>query len=97
MDGDQFTPPPPPPEPSERRPTGVRKIGATALLCAGLLTGSGIGGYAIAHAASNPTTTASSSATSTTAATSTPTPSAGKTPATTHQCPNMGSSTGTSG
>jgi hypothetical protein len=97
MDGDQFTPPPPPPEPQERRATGVRKVAATALLCAGLLAGSGIGGYAIAHAASGSTPTASSSATTTTAATSTPTPAAGKTPSTTHQCPNMGTSTGTSG
>jgi hypothetical protein len=97
MDGDQFTPPPPPPEPPERRATGVRKVAATALVCAGLLAGSGIGGYAIAHAASSSTTPASTSATTTTAATSTPTPSASKTPATTHQCPNMGGSTGTSG
>jgi hypothetical protein len=96
MDGDQFSPPPPPPEPPPRRPTGIRKVAATALLCGGLLAGSGIGGYAIAHAASSSNTPASSSAT-TTAATSTPTPSATKTPSMTHPCPNMGASTGTSG
>jgi hypothetical protein len=96
MDSDQLTPPPPPPEPPARRATGIRKVAATAMLCAGLLAGSGIGGYAIAHAASSSNTPASSSAT-TTAATSTPTPAATKTPSTTHSCPNMGTSTGASG
>ena len=91
MDGYQFTPPPPTPEPPARRATGIRKVTATALLCAGLLAGSGIGGYEIAHAASSSNTPASTSATTTTAATSTPTPSA------THHCPNMGTSTGTAG
>jgi hypothetical protein len=94
MDPDQLTPPPPPPEPPARRATGIRKVAATAMLCAGLLAGSGIGGYAIAHAASSSNAPTSSSAT-TAAATSTP--SATKAPSMTHPCPNMGTSTGTSG
>ncbi len=48
MDGDQLIPPPPPPEEPVRRATGLRKIAATALLCGGLLVGSGIGGFRIA-------------------------------------------------
>ena len=97
MDGDQFIPPPPPPPPEqpERHGTGFRKVAATALLSVGLLAGSGIGGYAIAHAAGSSNTTASSTATTTTAATSTP--SATKTPAATPACPNEGTSTGTTG
>jgi hypothetical protein len=100
MDGDQLIPPPPPPQEPEqppRRATGFRKIAATAMLCGGLLVGSGIGGFAIAHAAGNASpaaTTASSLAASTT------TPAATKTPATKPNCPNMGGSsapTGSSG
>jgi hypothetical protein len=95
MDGDQFIPPPPPPEEPQRHGTGVRKIAATVLLCAGLLVGSGVGGFAIAHAAGTASTTASSTAT--TLAASTTTPSATKTPSTTMPCPNMGGSSSTSG
>ena len=96
MDGDQLTPPPPPPPPEEPAPraTGLRKIAATALLCGGLLVGSGIGGFAIAHAAANGSALASSYA-STTAA-STTTPAATKAPSTTN-CPHMGGSTGSTG
>lgn len=93
MDGDQFIPPPPPPEEPQRRGTGLRKIAATALVCAGLLVGSGVGGFAIAHAAGN----ATPSGTATTLAASTTTPSATKTPSTKTPCPNMGGSSSTSG
>lgn len=98
MDGDQLIPPPPPPEEPAPRRSGLRKFAATALLCGGLLVGSGIGGFAIAHAAGNASTTASASAS--TVAASTTTPAATKAPSTTHpNCPNMGASgsTGTSG
>jgi hypothetical protein len=91
---DQFIPPPPPEEQPPRHGKGLRKVAATAMLCAGLLAGSGIGGFAIAHAAGTSSTTASSSATT---MASTSTPSATKTPATKTGCPNMGTSTGTSG
>ncbi len=90
MDGDQLIPPPPPPEEPVLRATGLRKIAATALLCGGLLVGSGIGGFAIAHAAGNASATSSAS----TLATSTTTPAATKAPATHTGCPNMGGSTG---
>jgi hypothetical protein len=95
MDGDQFIPPPPPPEEPVRRRTGLRKIAATALLSVGLLAGTGVGSFVVAHAAT--TTTASSSATLTasTATPSTTTP-ATKTPSTT-MCPNMGGSSSTTG
>ena len=53
MDGDQFIPPPPPPAEPVRRRTGLRKIAATALLSVGLLAGTGVGSFVIAHAASN--------------------------------------------
>ena len=91
MDGDQFipSPPTPPPEQPERQATGFRKVAATALLSVGLLAGSGIGGYAIVHAAGNSNTAASSTAATTTAAT--------PTPAATPTCPNRGTSTGTTG
>ena len=59
MDGDQFIPPPPPPEEPGKRRTGTRKIAATALLSVGLLAGTGVGSFVIAHAASS--TPASSS------------------------------------
>ena len=98
MDSDQLIPPPPPPEELPPRATGLRKIAATALLCGGLLVGSGIGGFAIAHAAGNASTSASSNATTTAA--STTTPAATKAPSATPNCPNMGgssASTGTSG
>ncbi|GEM_PF-2245581 len=91
MDGNQFIPPPPPPEEPERHGTGLRKIAATALLSVGLLAGTGIGSFVIAHAASS--TTASSSAANLTASTATPST---KTPSTT-TCPNMGGSTSTTG
>lgn len=93
MDGDQFTPPPPPPEEPGKRSTGIRKIAATALLSVGLLAGTGVGSFVIAHAASS--TPASSSAANLTASSATPstTPST-KTPSTT-QCPNMGSTSTT--
>jgi hypothetical protein len=98
MDGDQLNPPPPPPEePAQpaRRATGFRKIAATAMLCGGLLVGSGIGGFAIAHAAGNASTPASTNATA--LAASTTTPAATKAPATKTNCPNMGGSTGSTG
>ena len=101
MDGNQFTPPPPPPEEPVRHGTGLRKIAATALLSVGLLAGTGIGSFVIAHAAAS--TTASSSAANLTASTATPstTSPATKTPATktpsTTTCPNMGGSTSTTG
>ncbi|MFZ0919173.1 MAG: hypothetical protein WB807_04165 [Candidatus Dormiibacterota bacterium] len=93
MDGDQFTPPPPPPEEPGKRRTGIRKIAATALLSVGLLAGTGVGSFVIAHAASS--TPASSTAANLTASSATPstTPST-KTPSTT-QCPNMGSTSTT--
>ena len=96
MDGDQFIPPPPPPEEPAKRRTGFRKVAATALLSVGLLAGTGVGSFVIAHAASN--TAASSSAASLTASTATPstTTPATKTPSTT-MCPNMGSSSSTTG
>ena len=97
MDGDQFIPPPPPPEEPAKRRTGMRKIAATALLSVGLLAGTGVGSFVIAHAASS--TAASSSAASLTASTATPsaTTPATKTPSTTHMCPNMSGSTSTTG
>ncbi len=88
---DQFAPPPPPPEepaPPARRGMRPRSIVATALLSVGLLAGSGIGGFVIAHAAGSSSTTASSTAASLAATTATP--SATATPSTT-KCPNMGS------
>jgi hypothetical protein len=91
MDGDQLTPPPPE-EPGKRR-TDPRKIAATALLSIGLLAGTGVGSFVIAHAA------ASTPASSTTLTASTATPSttpSTKTPSTT-QCPNMGGSTSPTG
>ena len=90
MDGDQFIPPPPPPEEPGKRRTGMRKIAATALLSVGLLAGTGVGSFVIAHAASS--TSASSSAASLTASTATPstTAPATKTPSTTHQVPEHG-------
>ncbi len=93
MDGDQFIPPPPPPEEPGKRRTGIRKIAATALLSVGLLAGTGVGSFVIAHAASS--TPASSTAANLTASSATPstTPST-KTPSTT-QCPNMGSTSTT--
>ena len=51
MDGDQFIPPPPPPEEPAKRRMGMRKIAATALLSVGLLAGTGVGSFVIAHAA----------------------------------------------
>jgi len=97
MDGDQFIPPPPPPEEPAKRRTGMRKIAATALLSVGLLAGTGVGSFVIAHAAS--TTTASSNATTLTASTATPstTTPATKTPSTSTKCPNMGGSSSTTG
>jgi len=94
MDGDQFIPPPPPPEEPGRRRTGVRKIAATALLSVGLLAGTGVGSFVIAHAAS-----ASASSATLTASTASPstTAPATKTPSTTTKCPNMGGSTSTTG
>ncbi len=97
MDGDQFIPPPPPPEEPVRRRTGLRKIAATALLSVGLLAGTGVGSFVIAHAATS--TTASSSAATLTASTATPstTTPATKTPSTSTMCPNMGGSSSTTG
>ena len=90
MDGDQFIPPPPE-EPGKRR-TGMRKIAATALLSVGLLAGTGVGSFVIAHTASS----SSSSGATLTASTATPstTAPATKTPSTA-MCPNMGSSSTT--
>ncbi len=95
MDGDQFILPPPPPEEPAKRRMGMRKIAATALLSVGLLAGTGVGSFVIAHAASN--TTASSSAATLTASTATPstTTPATKTPSTSTMCPNMGGSSTT--
>ncbi len=96
MDGEQFSPPPSPPALPARRGSGFRRIAATAMLSAGLLAGSAIGGFVIAHAAGGSSTSASSSATSLTATTSTP--PATKTPPATHTaCPNMTGSGATSG
>jgi hypothetical protein len=95
MDGDQYIPPPPPPEEPEKRKTGPRKIAATALLSVGLLAGTGIGSFVIAHAASSTPASSSSTLTASTA-TPSPTPST-KTPSTTTMCPNMGGSTSTTG
>jgi hypothetical protein len=91
---DQFIPPPPE-EPARRR-TGMRKIAATALLSVGLLAGTGVGSFVIAHAA---TTTASTNAATLTASTATPstTTPATKTPSTSTNCPNMGGSSSTTG
>jgi hypothetical protein len=93
---DQFIPPPPPPEEPARRRTGMRKIAATALLSVGLLAGTGVGSFVIAHAA---TTTASANAAPRTASTATPstTTPATKTPSTSTNCPNMGGSSSTTG
>lgn len=97
MDGDQFIPPPPPPEEPAKRRTGFRKVAATALLSVGLLAGTGVGSFVVAHAAAS--TTASSSAATLTASTATPstTKPATKTPSTTTMCPNMGGSSSTTG
>ncbi|HVC43162.1 MAG TPA: hypothetical protein VND54_14375 [Candidatus Saccharimonadales bacterium] len=95
MDGDQFIPPPPPPEEPEKPRTGLRKIAATALLSVGLLAGTGVGSFVIAHAASSTPASSSATLTASTAKPSTTTP-ATKTPSTT-MCPNMGGSTGTTG
>lgn len=97
MDGDQFIPPPPPPVEPVRRRSGLRKIAATALLSVGLLAGTGVGSFVIAHAAT--TTTASSNAATLTASTATPstTTPATKTPSTSTMCPNMGGSSSTTG
>ena len=94
---DQFIPPPPPPEEPARRRTGMRKIAATALLSVGLLAGTGVGSFVIAHAATS--TTASSNAATLTASTATPstTTPATKTPSTSTMCPNMGGSSSTTG
>jgi hypothetical protein len=86
MDGDQLIPPPPPPEEPAPRATGFRKIAATALLSGGLLVGSGIGGFAIAHAAGNGSTTAAS----------TTTPAATAAPSMTN-CPHMSGASGSTG
>ena len=88
MDGDQFIPPPPPPEEPAQRRTGMRKIAATALLSVGLLAGTGVGSFVIAHAASSTTASSGATLTATTASPSTTAP-ATKTPSTT-MCPNMG-------
>ncbi|MHB8489418.1 MAG: hypothetical protein ACYDCS_12055 [Candidatus Dormibacteria bacterium] len=93
MDGDQFIPPPPE-EPGKPR-TGLRKIAATALLSVGLLAGTGVGSFVIAHAASSTPASSSATLTASTATPSTTTP-ATKTPSTT-MCPNMGGSTSTTG
>ena len=95
MDGDQFIPPPPPPEEPGKRRTGMRKIAATALLSVGLLAGTGVGSFVIAHAASSTPASSTSTLTASTATPST-TPST-KTPSTTPMCPNMGGSTSTTG
>ena len=95
MDGDQFIPPPPPPEEPGKRRTGMRKIAATALLSVGLLAGTGVGSFVIAHAASSTPASSTSTLTASTATPST-TPST-KTPSTTTMCPNMGGSTSTTG
>ena len=71
MDGDQFIPPPPPPEEPEKRKTGMRKIAATALLSVGLLAGTGVGSFVIAHAASSTPASSSSTLTASTATPST--------------------------
>ena len=93
MDGDQFIPPPPPPEEPAQRRKGMRKIAATALLSVGLLAGTGVGSFVIAHAASSATASSGATLTASTASPSTTTP-ATKTPSTT-MCPNMGSSSTT--
>jgi hypothetical protein len=74
----------------------MRKIAATALLSVGLLAGTGVGSFVIAHAA---TTTASNNAATLTASTATPstTTPATKTPSTSTMCPNMGGSSSTTG
>jgi hypothetical protein len=97
MDGDQFIPPPPPPEEPGKRRTGPRKIAATALLSVGLLIGTGVGGFVIAHAASSTPASNSANLTASTATPSTTAP-ATKTPSTTTpstNCPNMGSTSTT--
>jgi hypothetical protein len=96
MDGDQLIPPPPPPEEPVRPRTGLRKIAATALLSVGLLAGTGVGSFVIAHAA---TTAASNNAATLTASTATPstTTPATKTPSTSTKCPNLGGSSSTTG
>ena len=91
MDGDQFIPPPPPPEEPAKRRTGMRKIAATALLSVGLLAGTGVGSFVIAHAASNTVSSNAATLTASTATPSTTTP-ATKTPSTSTMCPNMGGS-----
>ena len=96
MDGDQFIPPPPPPEEPVRRRTGLRKIAATALLSVGLLAGTGVGSFVIAHAATATPTSTAATLTASTATPSTTTP-ATKTPSTSMKCPNMGGSTSTTG
>ncbi len=97
MENDQFIPPPPPPEEPVKRGTGARKIAATTLLSVGLLAGTGLGSFVIAHAASSTHTSSSATLTATTptpAATGTPST---KAPSTATRCPNMGGSTSTSG
>ena len=96
MDGDQFIPPPPPPEEPVRRRTGLRKIAATALLSVGLLAGTGVGSFVIAHAATNAASNNAATLTASTATPSTTTP-ATKTPSTSTMCPNMGGSSSTTG
>jgi len=73
----------------------MRKIAATALLSVGLLAGTGVGSFVIAHAASSTPASSTSTLTASTATPST-TPST-KTPSTTTMCPNMGGSTSTTG
>jgi hypothetical protein len=95
MDGNQFIPPPPPPEEPGKRSTGLRKVAATALLSVGLLAGTGVGSFVIAHAASS-SPSSGATLTASTASPSTTAP-ATKTPSTTTMCPNMGGSTSTTG
>ena len=93
----ELYPNPPPPPPVWEPPPAPRRLGrvrATLLVTAGLVVGGGIGGYAIAHAASttSPSATFSPSSGGAAAAAATPTP----TP-TAHACPNMGGSRSPSG
>lgn len=91
--------PPPPPPPPEQPPTIARprmhRVRSVILVGAGLLVGSGVGGFVIAQAASSVAGSGAPSSYSSVvqAATTTPAPSA-----TAHPCPHSSSgSSSTSG
>ena len=94
MEHDAFTwaPPPPPPPPDYEPPPPRRRVGRGRMLIVltALTFGAGVGGFAIAQAATSAVTAAGNPAAAdavqaAAAPTATPAPSA-------HACPNMGGS-----